>query len=313
MDKPHIYRVTNNVNGTEYIGQHIGSKPHYYAGGKAINQAIKKYGKEAFTREIVVSGDFSREELDALEVHYIAHFQTFMPDYPDKGYNLTLGGGGKRGGIVSIATKKLISLNSANQRAVVKFDLQGNRLAEYRTILQASEDGNGLHSSIYRACDGTNRQANGYLWLFASDYANGQLPILRANGNMCTVAQYELSGEYVRSYNSITESAQGTGSSRSGIANVLAGLSFTAGGYQWKRVTDSPALFIAPYSSAPAIALRSLKQTIAVNMYSLDGIFIRCYASCQAAAAAIGVGVSSVRQCILGKYRKSGGYLFTYA
>ena len=313
MDKPHIYRVTNTVNGKEYIGQHIGSKPHYYAGGKAINQAIKKYGKEAFTREIVVSGDFSREELDALEVHYIAHFQAFMPDYPDKGYNLTLGGGGNRGGVASVATKKLLSLNSANRRAVVKFDLQGNKLAEYRTILQASADCNVIHSCIYRACDGTNRQANGYLWLFATDYTKGQLPILRVNNHSRVIAQYDASGALVCVYNSTSDAAKATRSNRSGIANVLAGSTFTAGGYQWRYVAGTPAPFIAPYDSAPSIALRSLKQTRAVNMYSLEGVFIRCYASCQAAAAAIGVGVSSVRQCILGKYRKSGGYLFTYA
>lgn len=58
----YLYRVTNLINGKIYIGIHMTSnmKDCYYASGRAINQALRKYGKQNFKREILEY--FSSEE-----------------------------------------------------------------------------------------------------------------------------------------------------------------------------------------------------------------------------------------------------------
>jgi len=54
-----VYRVTNNVNGRYYIGVHKTDDLNdgYMGSGILIQRALKKHGKENFTREILASFD----------------------------------------------------------------------------------------------------------------------------------------------------------------------------------------------------------------------------------------------------------------
>lgn len=89
-----IYKIENRINHKVYIGQTTNSLTRRY--GKRLQQvknpglkaAIAKYGLENFTVEIIDSAD-SQEELDALEIDYIAKYDSTNKT---KGYNLDLGG-----------------------------------------------------------------------------------------------------------------------------------------------------------------------------------------------------------------------------
>lgn len=50
-----VYKTTNLVNGKTYIGVHKTDNPHdsYLGSGKALKQALKKYGKDNFIKEIL--------------------------------------------------------------------------------------------------------------------------------------------------------------------------------------------------------------------------------------------------------------------
>ena len=70
----YIYLTTNKITGKKYIGQHKG-KPNdnYFGSGTTILKALKKYGKENFTKEILCFCE-TREEADVKEQEYIAAF-----------------------------------------------------------------------------------------------------------------------------------------------------------------------------------------------------------------------------------------------
>ena len=75
VSKHYIYRVTNNINGKTYIGQHryyksLLKNDWYYGSGKLIRKALSKYGKENFTKEIITIA-MSQSEADVLERFYI--------------------------------------------------------------------------------------------------------------------------------------------------------------------------------------------------------------------------------------------------
>lgn len=93
--QPHVYIITDTRDGMRYIGKHIGTNRHYFAGGIIINNIIKKNGglvkaKQFLKREIIVQGDFNQTLLCELERHYIRLYNTQSPH----GHNLTSGGDG---------------------------------------------------------------------------------------------------------------------------------------------------------------------------------------------------------------------------
>lgn len=70
----YVYEITNNVNGKTYIGQHLKKNEDfntYLGSGTNIRRAIEKYGKENFTKRILVDGIKSKEEVDRIELEEI--------------------------------------------------------------------------------------------------------------------------------------------------------------------------------------------------------------------------------------------------
>lgn len=85
----HIYKTTNNVNGKIYIGKEKDNDPNYFGSGVLLNKAIKKYGKDSFTKEILEVSDYGN--IDDRECYWIDFYNSTNRDI---GYNLTKGGTG---------------------------------------------------------------------------------------------------------------------------------------------------------------------------------------------------------------------------
>lgn len=70
----YIYITTNLLNGKKYIGQSKWDKrlseTAYIGSGRHLKEAIKKYGREVFTTEVIFEA-FSQEDLNWAERHII--------------------------------------------------------------------------------------------------------------------------------------------------------------------------------------------------------------------------------------------------
>lgn len=85
-----IYKITNSVNGKIYIGKDSTNRKNYYGSGQAIKNAILKYGKDNFTKEIIdVCQDLS--SLNEREKYWISFYKSTDPKI---GYNRSSGGDG---------------------------------------------------------------------------------------------------------------------------------------------------------------------------------------------------------------------------
>lgn len=85
-----VYKITNNVNGKFYIGVHEGEVDDDYMGsGKAIKAAIKKYGLDNFTKEVV-------QICESKEAAYQLEKEIVTPELIEsrQSYNLNTGGKG---------------------------------------------------------------------------------------------------------------------------------------------------------------------------------------------------------------------------
>ena len=89
-----LYMHRNKTNGKRYIGitnnvaRRWSGQGNRYDHSPRFYNAIKKYGWDGFTHEIVLDG-LTLEEANRYEIEYIARYQT--QDH-DKGYNIAPGG-----------------------------------------------------------------------------------------------------------------------------------------------------------------------------------------------------------------------------
>jgi hypothetical protein len=91
----YIYLVTDLLNKHNlpkpfYVGQSKGKfKPNYFGSGKYIKPVVRKHDRKNFKIKLI-SWAYSKEELNELEIAWIADIDCIWP----KGYNLSEGGEG---------------------------------------------------------------------------------------------------------------------------------------------------------------------------------------------------------------------------
>lgn len=110
----YIYLITNLLNGKQYVGQHRipknGEDFNRYMGKEiAIVNAIRKYGKENFKKEIIesIEDNDAHHYVSEREIYWIKEKNTMYPN----GYNLTPGG---EGGCTKETAAKVIATRKRN-------------------------------------------------------------------------------------------------------------------------------------------------------------------------------------------------------
>jgi group I intron endonuclease len=81
----YVYMITNKINGKKYIGSSRKNQidENYYGSGKAIKDALKKYGRNNFTRDILWQGEGNARDV---ETKWLEHFNASSnPQF----YNMT--------------------------------------------------------------------------------------------------------------------------------------------------------------------------------------------------------------------------------
>ena len=265
MDFCGIYKIENSINGKVYIGQstnifyrlrnHISEtfNPNSRSYDSPIHRAIRKYGIENFTFEII---DFclNKEELDEEETYWIQKYDSYI-----NGYNATMGGEG----VLRI-----------NKEDIYLLWDKGMSVAEI-----ANETGRGK-DSVIRILDGYKNYTN------EESYKRGR----KACGELLgrKIKQYDLDGNYIATYSSITDAAKKFNTDTSVICSALSGKNKSAFGFQWRyEEDDHPGL----YNGTRAYQKKAIVQL------DKDKNFIAEYESISSGARNVGI-----------EYRKDIGY-----
>ena len=130
----YIYCITNLINGKTYYGQHTiteGSSiddDDYYGSGKLLWKAYKKYGKENFERTYIISGNFTKEQINRFE-KCIIRIQRFLGKAE---YNLADGGGGGD-------TSRFINYNESFYKERLIKSINESRIKKYGSLENYAE------------------------------------------------------------------------------------------------------------------------------------------------------------------------------
>lgn len=119
-----IYKITNNINKKIYIGlttktaelrfkQHISGINSKANKNCFLHKAFRKYGVDNFSFSTLIEGDYNMNQLSKLEQHYIKKLKSYVLN--GNGYNLTLGGEGTIGKIITDESRLRMSIAQKNK------------------------------------------------------------------------------------------------------------------------------------------------------------------------------------------------------
>lgn len=127
------------------------------------------------------------------------------------------------------------------RKSVLQLSLQGNIIAEYRSIKEAAEETGIDRRQISRAINHVGKQAQGYLWILKDNYdSNTNYYEIHRKESMRPkpkkIAQYTKDGTFIREWESLTEVTKELGIGFSTLSGCLHGRYSQAGGFIWKFI-----------------------------------------------------------------------------
>jgi len=273
-----IYKHTNCITNKSYIGytsstitkrfnKHIQDAKrgsNYY-----FHRAIRKYGETCWVSEILCETS-SLKTAHRLEIEMIEKHNTFGR----RGYNMTSGGGGTVGRIVSneakqksrewhlkfkhsISSKQLMKekFTALRGKAINQYSKEGRYITTFRSAAEAAVAvGNrNLSGAIHQLCAGTFKHwkqstVKGFQWKFYTGTTDDipaainlrQLSAQRRSAQARAVIQLTLDNQIVQIHTSAKNAVGTTGVYLSGIQRCCNKKLNTAGGYKWEWLSTNP-------------------------------------------------------------------------
>jgi len=201
-----IYITTNMINGKKYIGQSTFNKNKkwkvYLGSGKILAQAINKYGKENFNKEIVAI-TYSQEDSNKLEIEFIENHNAVQShDY----YNIALGGySGSTGLVCSEETriKRSVALIGRPRSKETKQKIsktEKGKIVSNETKRKLSESHKGKKHSVeakQKISIVTKGENNPNFGNIKIKFTKEELSEIRDKYSSGNYRQYELAEEYL--------------------------------------------------------------------------------------------------------------------
>lgn len=292
-----IYKIQCKENNKIYVGQttkfrkrvvqHKSNLRNNKHCNPLLQNSWNKYGEKSFIFEKIDTCK-SFDELDVKEDKWINKLETLHPN----GFNLKTGGVSCR--FTDVMKEKIIKSNS---KTVGKYDKEKRLLKVYPSAKDATKEINGATSSINTACR-NQKVSYGYLWKYLSDDWNFEQYEGRI-GKM--IWQYDDKGNFIKSYNDITQCTEQTGLSKEAIASVANGYREYHKGYKF---------FYRKQDKVNPIEVKTNNKK--VDQYTKDGKYIKTFDSITEAAKEVDTYPSGISAMLGGTYKTYKGYIWKY-
>lgn len=144
--------------------------------------------------------------------------------------------------LVNLTDEQIIEkVHSRYPKLLYQLDTSGNIIKLWRGPLEASRALNCSEGNIVLVCQGKRRLAAGFQWCYYKDrqnYINKNIREIKTTAE--AIAQYDLTGKFIKDWSSITSAAVTLGITDSKICACCKGKRNKAGNYQWRYLKDAP-------------------------------------------------------------------------
>jgi predicted DNA-binding protein YlxM (UPF0122 family) len=180
-------------------------------------------------------------------------------------------------------------------KVVLQYDFSGNLIKEWKSVAEISKK---LKIKPDKCCRGEAKSAGGFIWRYKDGWFDLGLDKLDEQSRQ--VSQYDLSGNWLRDFDSIKEASELNNINDGNIGSCCLGKSKSAGGFIWRYYGDeSPKKY-------------SNKTIRGVLQYDLFGNLIGEYDSLIEAANQTGSKSNCIQMCCVGKYKHSNNFIWKY-
>lgn len=281
--------TTNLINGMKYIGRDLYNNKSYLGGGKIIRMAIKKYGRENFSKEILRYCNTFHDLVEGEKYFIDLYNAPFSKEFYNISDSSTIGG-------------------TAHMIPVYQYDLSGKLIMGYKSIKSAAGHF-GIRPENVRQAIKRNGFCCEYYWLYEK-HDMVIVPSIKfktqAHVSDRVVFMYDLNGKFVKSFKNAVYAAKELGITKANIYQALCGRLKTASGYHW---------LYDEYDVIPENILIKLSGVhpfpIKVSQFTLEGNHIADYDSILKASELSGVNRQTLTRALNGRKSK-GNYLWVY-
>jgi len=187
---------------------------------------------------------------------------------------------------------------------VTQFDLDGNVIAVFSSLAEAARQ-TGLESGcISNNCLGRTRCAGDYQWRFG--VCSETIPRYEKYFRKRPVTQYDLNGDVVAHYHTVSEAAKTIGIGVYLIKRACNSENCLAGGYQWRFGHETKK--ITAYKTVIPSTTKTVLQC------DLKGKVVARHLSLGDAARATGIDPASISRCCNNYVRRktAGGFIWKF-
>ena len=290
-----VYKTTNLINGKVYVGVHR-TNPDIFDGyiGCGVSHKDKKKNKKGFPKAVLKYGyeNFKRETLFIYEDSEKGMLQAYQKEAEivnidwvksPNNYNLTVGG-------------KFTVYNTL-KKEIAQYTIDGQFIRTWESISEAERCLN--LTSISNNINGISKYCGDFQWRIFNGDTSDIEPVQTKEK---TVYQFDLQGNLLKVWKSISEAANQFSnfeSAKTNISNALNLKTRQAFGYYWSFKNK---FNYDPYTQEKAVA-----------KYNDAGEFLESYTSIKEAAIANNIKTrENINAAIAGRQKRCGGFRWRY-
>ena len=123
----------------------------------------------------------------------------------------------------------------SNRLKINQYSLEGQFIKTWESMANVENKTGIPNSKVAMACMGKRLSTGGYQWRYYKGNTDN-ISIVEQytnRGESKRVNQYTKSGDFIRTYNSLSDAAKHIGVCRPAISNALSGKNKTSGGFKW--------------------------------------------------------------------------------
>ncbi len=231
-----IYKITNKINNKIYIGKSLYNKEEYLGSGISLNNAIDKYGKENFVKEIIETCE-NQKILNEREKFWIKKYNSTNRKI---GYNIAEGGNGgnTRQGYDEEKLKSYYHKLSQGVNTSVKYKESVNKRKGSKNPNISSKLKELYSKGIIKPWNlGIETKEETKIKISEKNRGKKMSQDAKrkiSESKFVGVFMLDTNDKIIRSFQSIKEASELMKINRCCISDCLNGRQKTAGGYKWK-------------------------------------------------------------------------------